>query len=105
MTVHSRLTRLLLLLCLLTGLLIFTTAARAQHPADHWEFSVQTGYLKKVKNNSPFDYRIVPTQAVWRSPTVFDLRGKRGGKRGSGLPFPTGHGILQGGRPDPICRS
>ena len=51
MTVHSRLTRFFKLLCLLTGLLIFTTAARAQHPADHWEFSVQTGYLKKVKNN------------------------------------------------------
>ena len=73
MTTHSPLSRFLILIGLLTGLLIFATAARAQHPADHWEFSVQTGYLKKVKNNSPFDYRIVPTQAVWRSPNVFDL--------------------------------
>ena len=73
MTTHSRLTRFLLLIGVLTGLLVIATAARAQHPADHWEFSVQTGYLTKVKNNSPFDYRIVPTQAVWRSPTVFNL--------------------------------
>ena len=69
MTIPSRLIRFLLL----TGLLVFGNAVRADHPADYWEFSVQTGYLTKVKNNSPFDYRIVPTQAVWRSPTVFKL--------------------------------
>ena len=69
MTIPSRLIRFLLL----TGLLVFGNAVRADHPADHWEFSVQMGYLTKVKNNSPFDYRIVPTQAVWRSPTVFQL--------------------------------
>ena len=73
MTTHARLSRLLILTCLLTGLLTFAPAAHAQHPADHWEFSVQTGYLSKVKTNSPFDYRIVPTQAVWRSPTVLNL--------------------------------
>ena len=66
MTTHSRLPGFLLLVGLLTGISTCATAARAQHPADHWEFSVQTGYLTKVKNNSPFDYRIVPTQAVWR---------------------------------------
>ena len=71
---NSRLARFQMLIGLVTGLLMLTTtAARAQHPADHWEFSLQTGYLAKVKNNSPFDYRIVPTQAVWRSPTVFKL--------------------------------
>ena len=69
MTTHAWFTRFLLLI----GLLIAGTAAYAQHPADSWDFSVQTGYLTKVKNNSPFDYRIVPTQAVWRSPTVFKL--------------------------------
>ena len=69
MVTHPRLAPFLLLI----GLLVFAASARAQQPADHWEFSVQTGYLKKVKNNSPFDYRIVPTQAVWRSPKVFDL--------------------------------
>ena len=69
MTIPSRLIRFLLL----TGLLVFGSAVRADHPADYWEFSMQTGYLTKVKNNSPFDYRIVPMQAVWRSPTVFNL--------------------------------
>ena len=81
MATHSRLKPLLILTCLLTGMLTFAPAAHAQHPADHWEFSVQTGYLTKVKTNSPFDYRIVPTQAVWRSPTVFDLwRGDSGAR-------------------------
>ena len=74
MATHSRLTRILILIGVLTGMLTCATAARAQHPADHWEFSVQSGYLTKVKNNSPFDYRIVPTQAVWRSPTVLNPR-------------------------------
>jgi lipid A 3-O-deacylase len=73
MTIHVRLSRFLLVIGLLAGVLGLSTAAHAQHPADSWEFSVQTGYLKKVKDNSPFDYRIVPTQAVWRSPTVFSL--------------------------------
>jgi lipid A 3-O-deacylase len=73
MTIHVRLSRFLLLIGLLAGVWGLSSAAHAQHPADAWEFSVQTGYLKKVKDNSPFDYRIVPTQAVWRSPTVFSL--------------------------------
>lgn len=52
-----------------------------QHPADKWEFAVETGYLKKVRNNSPFDYRIVPTQVAWRSPALFDLwRGESGAR-------------------------
>ena len=55
MATHSCLNRFLISISLLTGLLIVTATARADHPADHWEFSVQTGYLKKVKNNSPFD--------------------------------------------------
>jgi lipid A 3-O-deacylase len=47
--------------------------AQAPHPADSWEFGVEAGYLAKVRNNSPHDYRIVPLQAVWRSPPLFDL--------------------------------
>ncbi|MBK9235617.1 MAG: acyloxyacyl hydrolase [Rhodoferax sp.] len=42
-------------------------------PADYSEWSVETGYLTKVKHNSPLDYRVVPTQLVWRSPAAFDL--------------------------------
>ena len=46
--------------------------ARAQspHPADRWEFAVEAGYLAKVRNNSPHDYRIVPLQVAWRSPAM-----------------------------------
>ena len=81
MTTHARLSRLFILTGLLTGMLTFSPATRAQHPTDHWEFSLQSGYLQKVKNNAPFDYRVVPTQAVWRSPTVFDLwRGDSGAR-------------------------
>ena len=42
-------------------------------PADQGEWTLETGYLTKVKHNSPLDYRIVPTQWVWRSPAVFDV--------------------------------
>ena len=49
--------------------------ARAQspHPADRWEFAVEAGYLAKVRNNSPHDYRVVPLQLAWRSPAMTDL--------------------------------
>jgi hypothetical protein len=56
--------------------------AHAQElPADYAEMSIETGYLTKVKNNSPLDYRVVPTQLVWRSPTVFDIWNHDGGTR------------------------
>lgn len=50
-------------------------AARAQvpHPADRWEFALEAGYLAKVRNNSPHDYRIAPLQVAWRSPALWDL--------------------------------
>ncbi|MBA3774493.1 MAG: acyloxyacyl hydrolase [Ramlibacter sp.] len=67
--------------CLLAGFVACAPLAHAQHPADHWEFAVETGYLKKIGNNSPHDYRIVPTQAVWRSPALFDLwQGENGAR-------------------------
>ncbi len=74
--------RFWLLFCLLADFQqVQAQQAQAQHPADHWEFAVETGYLKKVRHNSPFDYRIVPTQAVWRSPALFDLwRGESGAR-------------------------
>lgn len=55
------------------SLLASAQCVYAQHPADHWEFAVEAGYLTKVRNNSPLDYRIVPTQVAWRSPALFDL--------------------------------
>lgn len=74
----------LIQLGLVSVLLASTPLAMAEttaHPADNWEFAVETGYLKKVKNNSPHNYVIVPTQAVWRTPAVFDLwRGESGAR-------------------------
>lgn len=63
------------------ALLAGAPAMAQEHPADHWEFGVEAGYLAKVRNNSPHDYRIVPLQAVWRSPAVFDLWKSPGGAR------------------------
>lgn len=51
------------------------------HPADHWEVAVEVGYLKKVKNNSPLNYVIVPMQVAWRSPAMFDLWNWESGAR------------------------
>lgn len=59
---------------LLMGLLSNAPHLLAQeHPSDRWEITAETGYLKKVKHNSPLDYVIAPTQLVWRSPAMFDL--------------------------------
>ena len=69
MTKIQTVRRLFLFACVSSHALL----SHAQHPADHWEFAVESGYLKKIRNNSPFDYRIVPTQVAWRSPAVFDL--------------------------------
>jgi hypothetical protein len=70
-------------LALLSGLLAFSQFVWAQstHPADNWEFGVDLGYLKKVRNNSPHDYIIAPAQIVWRTPSHFDLwRGENGAR-------------------------
>jgi lipid A 3-O-deacylase len=65
----------------LASLVPATAGAQAAHPADAWEFGVEAGYLAKVRNNSPHDYRIVPMQAVWRSPSMFDLWKAADGRR------------------------
>jgi len=64
------------------ALALGSVAAMAQQlPADHAEWSVETGYLTKIKHNSPLDYRVVPTQLVWRSPAAFDLWRHEDGSR------------------------
>jgi len=71
--------RLWLLLAVLAG--APQARAQARHPADQWEFGIETGYLEKVRHNSPLDYRIVPTTLVWRSPPMFEIwRGKSGAR-------------------------
>lgn len=69
MPTTSRIVRLALLI----GLLANAQHVFAQHPADQWEFGVATGYLTKIRHNSPLDYAIIPTQVVWRTPALFDL--------------------------------
>lgn len=67
---------------LLIGLLTVATGVLAQqHPADQWEMAVETGYLTKVKHNSPLNYVIAPTQLVWRAPAMFDLWNGSNGAR------------------------
>lgn len=68
---------------LLAAALLCGASAQAQlrHPADQWEFAFEGGYLAKVRNNSPHDYRIAPLQLAWRSPAMFNLWEGRGGAR------------------------
>lgn len=67
-----------------TSVVPATTAsapAATQHPSTKWEVGIETGYLTKVRHNSPLDYAIVPTQVVWRSPALFDIwRGADGAR-------------------------
>lgn len=65
----STLTRVALLAALLAN----AQHVFAQHPADQWEIAVETGYLTKIRHNSPLTYAIIPTQLLWRSPALFDL--------------------------------
>ena len=55
--------------------LLACVQARAQvpHPADSWEFALEAGYLTKIRNNSPYEYRIAPVNLAWRSPATRDL--------------------------------
>ncbi|MES2934327.1 MAG: acyloxyacyl hydrolase [Pseudomonadota bacterium] len=80
MFIHLKLTRSAFILGL--GLLTIAQQGFAQdHPADHWDFGVEAGYLSKVRNNSPLDYAIIPTQLVWHTPAQFELwRGDSGAR-------------------------
>jgi hypothetical protein len=63
------------------GALAGSAHAQAPHPADRWEFAVEAGYLRKVKNNSPFDYRIAPIQVAWLSPAFTEFWRSAQGER------------------------
>ena len=56
---------------------IFSTRLLADdapvHPADTWEWTLESGYLWKIRENSPLDYEIIPTQLTLRSPVMFTL--------------------------------
>ncbi len=53
----------------LASLLLVGTAV-AEHPADAWEWVIESGYLWNVGSNTPIDYEIVPTQFTLRSPAM-----------------------------------
>ena len=59
--------------------LLGVNAVGQEMPADYAELSIESGYLVKVKNNSPYEYRIVPTQFVWHSPVAFEMWRSEGG--------------------------
>lgn len=69
--------------CALALALLAAAPARAQatHPTDRWEFATELGYLAKIRNNSPHDYRIVPLNLVWRSPAIRELAHFPDGRR------------------------
>ncbi|MFT4176872.1 MAG: acyloxyacyl hydrolase [Luteolibacter sp.] len=46
-------------------------AFSGSHPTDSWEFTLESGYLWNVGNNTDIDYEIVPTQLTFRSPTMW----------------------------------
>src|SRR5687767_14901755 len=69
--------------CVISALLLLPLALAhaVEHPADQWEFGLEAGYLKKIRQNSPLDYRIAPAQLVWRSPAAFDIwKGESGAR-------------------------
>lgn len=61
------------------SLLLLLSAAPAMafehsgHAADVWEWTVETGYLWNVGNNTDIDYEIIPTQLTLRSPIAWTL--------------------------------
>lgn len=68
--------------CWLRGMTKFLTTAAisamtaslaAAHPADQWEFTLESGYLWNVGDNTPIDYEIIPTQFTFRSPVMWSL--------------------------------
>lgn len=55
------------------ALLGLTSLSTLAHEFDSWEWTLETGYLWNVGNNTDIDYEIIPTQLTLRSPTVWTL--------------------------------
>ncbi len=56
----------------LTLLSLLTIPALA-HESDTWEWTLESGYLWNVGNNTDIDYEIIPTQLTLRSPVAWTL--------------------------------
>jgi lipid A 3-O-deacylase len=79
---------LLLSLALLTGSALAGDAVPATpsatsllHPADRWEFTLESGYLWETGSNTSINYEIVPTQFTFRSPAMWSWFAKDDGSR------------------------
>lgn len=69
----------LFLVAFLTGS-VFANPSETD-PADTWEWTLESGYLWKVRANSPLDYEVIPTQLTLRSPIVWTLWQDESGQR------------------------
>ena len=58
-------------LLLLSALPVLAGQSAADHPAETWEWTLESGYLWNVGNNTDIDYEIIPTQLTLRSPVVW----------------------------------
>ena len=47
---------------------LFVSPLAAEHPAEAWELSLESGYAWNVGSNTSIDYEIVPTQLTLRTP-------------------------------------
>ena len=63
------------------AVLILSTAAISAHESDSWEWTLESGYLWNVGNNTTIDYEIIPTQLTLRSPVTWTLWQDEAGAR------------------------
>jgi len=53
------------------ALLALLALPAAAHESDKWEWTLESGYLWNVGNNTDIDYEIIPTQLTLRSPVAW----------------------------------
>jgi hypothetical protein len=56
-------------------------ALAADHPAEAWELTLESGYLWNIGSNTPIDYEIAPSQFTLRSPVVLNWHEDESGAR------------------------
>jgi len=55
----------------LLAVFCLTSISTLAHESDTWEWTLETGYLWNVGNNTAINYEIIPTQLTLRSPSVW----------------------------------
>ena len=55
----------------LWSLMVVSAAAAGSHPADSWEWTLDSGYLWECGSSTNIDYEIIPTQLTLRSPVMW----------------------------------